>query len=157
MASRVVVPDASVILKWVLPSGDEPDRGQALALRDSIAAGHVRAIVPALWIHEVGNTLARRLPDRAGRSLEALLRFDLENAAQSPEWLDRTLDLTQRYGVTFYDASYHAHAIVGRGVFVTADERYVGRAGEAGFVMRLSEWTTEPDFAYSASPSLRPS
>ena len=30
---------------------------------------------------------------------------------------------------------------VGRGLFVTADERYVQRAGHAGFVIRLSEWT----------------
>ena len=141
MAQRLVVPDASVILKWVLPSGDEPDLGPALALRDSIAEGHVRAIVPALWIYEVGNTLARRQPDRAERSLGALLRFDLESALQSPMWLECVLDLTRRYGVTFYDASYHAHAIVARGMFVTADERYVGRAGEAGCVMRLSEWT----------------
>ena len=141
MAQRLVVPDASVILKWVLPSGDESDLGPALALRDSIAEGHVRAIVPALWIYEVGNTLARRQPDRAERSLGALLRFDLESALQSPMWLECVLDLTRRYGVTFYDASYHAHAIVARGMFVTADERYVGRAGEAGCVMRLSEWT----------------
>ena len=140
MALRVVVPDASVILKWVLPFGEEPDLGHALALRNAIASGQVRAIVPSLWFHEVGNTLARRQPDRAEHSLNALLRFDLESAPQSPGWLDRVLDLTQRYGVTFYDAAYHAHAIVERGVFVTADERYVTRAGEAGFVMRLSEW-----------------
>ena len=141
MARRLVVPDASVILKWVLPSEEESDLGQALALRDSIADGHVRAVVPSLWIYEVGNTLARRQPGRAGRSLDVLSRFDLESAPRSPRWLECALDLTQRYGVTFYDASYHAHAIVGRGEFVTADERYIGRAGRAGFVMPLSEWT----------------
>ena len=141
MAHRLVVPDASVILKWVLPSGDEPDLGQALALRDSIADGHVRAVVPSLWIYEVGNTLARRQPERAERSLGALSRFDLEDAPQSTRWLECALDLTQRYGVTFYDASYHAHAIVGRGVFVTADERYIGRASGAGCVMPLFEWS----------------
>ena len=141
MAHRLVVPDASVILKWVLPSEEEPNLGQALALRDSIADGHVRAVVPSLWIYEVGNTLARRQPERAERSLDVLSRFDLESAPLSPRWLECALHLTQRYGVTFYDASYHAHAIVGRGVFVTADGRYVGRAGGAGFVMPLSKWT----------------
>ena len=141
MAQRLVVPDASVILKWVLPSEDEPNLGQALELRDSIADGRVRAIVPSLWFYEVGNTLARRRPEHAERALGVLSRFDLENAPRSPRWLEWTLDLTQRYGVTFYDASYHAHAIVGHGVFVTADERYIGRAGQAGFVMPLSEWT----------------
>ncbi len=141
MAPRLVVPDASVILKWVLACADEPDLAQALELRDSIADGRVRAVVPSLWIHEVGNTLARRQPERAERSLGVLSRFDLESAPRSPRWLECALDLTQRYAVTFYDASYHAHAIVGRGIFVTADERYIGRAGRAGFVMPLSEWT----------------
>ena len=140
MAATVVVPDASVILKWVLPSADEPDVERALALRDAIAVGDVRALAPELWFYEVGNTLARRFPDRAGRSLDHLLRFNLPSASRSSEWLDHALALTQRYGVTFYDAVYHAHAIVERGVFVTADERYVAKAGEAGAVTRLSEW-----------------
>ena len=140
MAATVVVPDASVILKWVLPSADEPDTERALALRDAIAVGDVRALVPELWVYEVGNTLARRFPDRAGRALDYLLRFNLPGASRSSEWLGHALALTQRYGVTFYDAAYHAHAIVKRGVFVTADERYVARAGEAGSVTRLSEW-----------------
>ena len=73
-------------------------------------------------------------------SLDHLLRFSLPSAPRSPGWLDRALALTQRYGVTFHDAAYHAHAIVERGVFVTADERYVERTSEAGAVTRLSEW-----------------
>ena len=141
MAHRLVVPDASVILKWVLPSEEEPNLGQALALRDAIADGHIRAVVPSLWIYEVGNTLARRQPQRAERSLDVLSRFELESAPRSPRWLECALHLTQRYGVTFYDASYHAHAIIGRSVFVTADERYIGCTEGAGFVMPLSEWT----------------
>lgn len=140
MAPRVVVPDASVILKWVLPTADEPELDQALALRDAIVSGNVRAIVPHLWICEVGNTLARRQPTRAGHALDVLLRFDLESAPATPTWLGLVLDLTCRYGVTFYDAAYHAHAIETRGAFVTADERYVSRTREAGFVTRLSEW-----------------
>ena len=51
MAATVVVPDASVILKWVLPSADEPDTERALALRDAIAVGDVRALAPELWVY----------------------------------------------------------------------------------------------------------
>ena len=69
-----------------------------------------------------------------------LLRFDLESAPATSTWLGLVLDLTRRYGVTFYDAAYHAHAIEKRGAFVTADERYVSRTREAGFVILLSEW-----------------
>ena len=39
MARAMVIPDASVILKWVLPPADEADVTRALALRDAIAAG----------------------------------------------------------------------------------------------------------------------
>ena len=72
--------------------------------------------------------------------LDVLIRFGLDDAPPSPAWLGCVLNLTKRYGVTFYDAAYHAHAIVERGVLVTADERYVDRANAAGCVVRLSEW-----------------
>ena len=140
MATLVVVPDASVILKWVLPPATESDVRHALALRDAIATGSVRALVPTLWIYEVGNLLARERPGEASRLLDVLVRFGLADAPRSPAWLGCVLKLTKRYGVTFYDAAYHAHAIVERGVLVTADERYVDRARTAGFVVRLSEW-----------------
>ena len=129
-----------MILKWVLPPAEEPGADMALALRDSIASGRVRALAPELWVYEVGNLLARRFPNRADRLLDALLRFDLAIAPRSRQWLRRALELTQRYGVTFHDASYHAHAVVERGVFVTADARYLQRAGEAGSAMHLSAW-----------------
>ena len=69
--AKPLVPDASVLLKWVLPPADETDVETALALRDSIASGGIRALVPDLWVCEVGNTLARRFPDRASRLLDA--------------------------------------------------------------------------------------
>jgi predicted nucleic acid-binding protein len=51
------------------------------------------------------------------------------------------LALTKRYGVTFYDAAYHAIAIIHDGQFVTADQRYVSRASQAGAVVRLHDWS----------------
>lgn len=140
MATALVVPDASVILKWVLPSADEPDSELAVSLRDAIASGHIHARVPALWMYEVGKTLSRKRPGDARRLLETLLRFGLTSAPQSSSWLGCVLELTKQYAVTFYDAAYHAHAIVEQGVLVTADERYVARAREAGCVKLLSEW-----------------
>ena len=140
MARALVVPDASVILKWVLPPAGEADVGRALALRDAIGAGDVQARVPELWRYEVGNTLARRLPDQAGELLESLRRFNLPPAPPSRRWLRQVLDLTRRHGVTFYDAAYHAHAILERGVLVTADERYYQQAREAQCIVRLADW-----------------
>jgi predicted nucleic acid-binding protein len=136
----IVVPDASVILKWALPSDDEPDADKALLIRNAIRDDLVRAVVPSLWVYEVGNTIARRFPEEAGTWLSALLKFGLEEAPTSPRWLAQALELTQRYEVTFYDAAYHATALVQDGVFVTADARYVSRASAHGAVISLSEW-----------------
>jgi predicted nucleic acid-binding protein len=141
MAAAVVVPDASVVLKWVLPSADEPEADRALMLRDAIADEDIIALLPPLWLYEVGNTLARRFPKHAEAWLATLLKFEVEEAEHSPEWLEATFSLTRRYGVAFYDAAYHAVAMVHDGVFVTADRRYVTRTRKAGSVQLLGEWS----------------
>ena len=140
MAAPVVVPDASVILKWVLPSIEEPDAERAAALLDAIAVDEVRALLPSLWFFEVGNTIARRFPAQANAWLAALQKLDIDEAPRTTRWLAVALELTERHGVTFYDAAYHATALVHGGVFVTADRRYIERVGEAGGVVALREW-----------------
>lgn len=136
----LLVPDASVLLKWVLPSDDEPDADKALLLRAAILEEAVRAMLPALWLYEVGNTIARRFPEQASDWLSALLKFGLEEVQPSQSWLAKTLELTRRYEVSFYDAAYHALALVHKGLFVTADSRYVNRVADIGSVVALSEW-----------------
>ena len=140
MPVPLVVPDASVLLKWVLPSDDEPDADKALVLRAAIADEAVRALLPALWLYEVGNTIARRFPTLASGWLSALMKFGLEEAPPSHPWLAKTVELTRRFDVSFYDAAYHALALLHNGLFVTADTRYVNHASEPGSVIALSEW-----------------
>ena len=137
---NVVVPDASVILKWALPSRSEPDADRALLLRNAIRDDLVRAVVPGLWIYEVGNTIARRFPAHADAWLSALLKFGLEETPVTQQWLSQVLELTARYPVSFYDAAYHATALIHGGVFVTADERYAGNAMPHGSVVALGVW-----------------
>ena len=140
MATPLVVPDASVLLKWVLASDDEPDVDKAVLLRAAILNDAVRAIVPPLWLYEVGNTVARRFPAHASAWLNALIKFGLTEAVPSDAWLAAALELTRAYGVSFYAAAYHALAITRKGVFVTADVRYVNRMAGEGAVVALSEW-----------------
>ena len=140
MPVPLVVPDASVLLKWVLPSDDEPDTDKALLLRAAIQDEAVHVLVPGLWLFEVGNMIARRFPTHASAWLSALMKFGLEEAWPSQPWLAKTLELTRRYEVSFYDAAYHALALTHKGLFVTADSRYVNRVTEPGSVTALSEW-----------------
>ncbi len=140
MPLPVVVPDASVLLKWIVPSKDEPDADRALLLRSAIVDERIRALVPTLWLYELGNTAARRFPTQAAQWLSALLKFGLEEMHPSERWLTTALGLTARCGVTFYDAAYHAVSLVHGGVFVTGDSRYVTLAGKGGAIISLSDW-----------------
>jgi len=97
MSLPLVVPDATVLLKWVLPGEEEPDVDRSLLLRAAIVGETIRAIVPTLWLFEVGNTIARRFPDQASAWLLALVKFGLSEYPPSQLWLAKTLDLTNRH------------------------------------------------------------
>jgi len=138
---KVVVPDASVLLKWILPSYHEENYAKSLGIRQAAINGEVMLKAPSLWICEVGNTLSRRFPKQSKPLMQALLEFGLDEPKFYPDWLDRCLTLSQKYKVTFYDASYHSLALLERGVLVTADEQYVNKTRGEGAVMSLAEWS----------------
>jgi len=140
MPIPLLVPDASILLKWVLPAEEEPDADRALLMRAAILDEAVRALLPSLWLYEVGNTVARKFPAQASAWLSALMKFGIEEAPPSSPWLAKTLELVSRHDVTFYDAAYHSIALVHGGVFVTADSRYVSRVADSGAVIALSDW-----------------
>lgn len=88
----------------------------------------------------MGNALARRFPDGAVELLASLADFGLIEAKLDPRRRTRAVSLSVTYGVSFYDAAYHSVAIGLGGVFVTAGERYVRRASEAGGISSLRLW-----------------
>jgi predicted nucleic acid-binding protein len=137
----IVVPDASVILKWVLPTGREADRDQALELLRAAEKGRIALKAPALWLYETGNLLGRTVPAHVEDLMQDLLGIGLDDEAPVSQWLDGALALMRAYQVTFYDAAYHALAISEKGTFVTADARYVSRVRDRGNVRLLSEWS----------------
>ena len=135
--TRLLVPDASVVLKWVLPPGDEPHAEEARRLLADFVTGDVDLVVPSLWYFEVGNAVARRLPAHAARILEALRGLSLPQAEPNSEWEATALDLVATYGVTFYDAVYHALAIQQAGTLVSGDGKYRKRVKGAGSLAAL--------------------
>jgi len=48
MTVPIVIPDASVLLKWVLPSEEEPHADNALLMRSAILESTIYALVPPL-------------------------------------------------------------------------------------------------------------
>jgi predicted nucleic acid-binding protein len=137
---KVVVPDASVLLKWILPSYNEVNYEKALKIRQGAISGEITLKVPSLWVFEVGNAIDRRFRKESKRLVQALLNFGLEEPKFDADWSDRCLALSHKYNVTFYDAAYHSLALLENGVFVTADEQYVNKTCGEGAVICLSEW-----------------
>lgn len=138
---KTLVVDASALLKWVLPAADEQWVDQANAIAAAALSGALRLRVPSLWYYEAGNILARKMPDTAAAALEHLASLLTPwTLAPTAETRKLTLELVRRHDVTFYDASYHALAIANGGTLVTADARYVGKAGPSGSVIELMHW-----------------
>lgn len=72
--------------------------------------------------------------------LDVLVAFEIEEGDTHGLWRQHTTDLVRRYGVTFYDAAYHALALVEKGLFVPADARYARRVVEIGGVQMLHDY-----------------
>ncbi|MHB1605647.1 MAG: type II toxin-antitoxin system VapC family toxin [Leptospirales bacterium] len=137
---KLFVPDASVILKWVLPGDLESHRDKALSVRESFIQGRIDLLLPSLWVYEVGNILGRHCPEDALLRLEALLGFSIPQAGIDDGSLEQAMQITITHNVSFYDACYHALAISSDGVFVTADEKYVKKVGASTHLLTLDQW-----------------
>jgi predicted nucleic acid-binding protein len=137
----VLVPDASVLLKWVLESRDERDRDRALELRESWLAGYCEIVLPSLWFFEVGNILGLKQPRLAPQLIQLLIEYRFEDAPVETIY-ESAFELMKRYKVTFYDAAYHAVAITRHGTLITADDTYRRKTARAGCVEMLADWSS---------------
>jgi predicted nucleic acid-binding protein len=101
----IIVPDASVILKWVLEKEDEPDHHQALLLQEALVAEQIEIRLPALWRYEVGNVLGLKQPAMAMELMSALLAYNFEEVPLRTDYALAVLEhMAALKSVTFYDS-----------------------------------------------------
>jgi predicted nucleic acid-binding protein len=148
----VLVPDTSVLLKWVLESADEGDRDHALELRGLWLAGRCSIVLPSLWFFEVGNILGIREPELAAQFMQILTGYRFEEESP-PSVFKKTFELMKRFKVTFYDAAYHATAMNRSGTMITADRAYYKKTSAAGHVDLLANWSSTKFDLPAAKPS----
>lgn len=125
--TRVVV-DASVAVKWCLPSVREELVAEAEELLESSRRDQVRFLVPDLFWVEVANALwkAVRRNEISSNNAAAAMSFlrDLDIATlPSLDIVPQALDLAITYGRTAYDSLYVALAMQSKSSLITADER----------------------------------
>jgi predicted nucleic acid-binding protein len=137
---RLLVPDASIIVKWALPAAGEPAAEKALAYLEEWRQGVVEVVAPSLWRYEVANVLARKAPRQAIDLLAGLLDLELPTVDPDRALLGEALAIALRLSpVTVYDAAYHALALRVGGTFITADEAYFRRARRLGSIELLGD------------------
>ena len=120
-----VVVDASVVVKWFV---EEEGSDKALRLRDKYIDGEISIIAPELIIFEVLNALyyKRLFSESEMKEVsEALEAYSFTLYALKGEYAEKTVETAVENGITIYDASYVALAMIRDTHMYTADERLI--------------------------------
>jgi predicted nucleic acid-binding protein len=131
---KFYVVDASVGVKWCLPTGTEVLMPEARSLLRAHSRGEVRLFIPDLFWAEIGNVLWNAI--RIGKITESqaaagivLMRELGLRVFDSAELLDRALQIAVAYARTVYDSLYVALSVTAAAELITADERLVNALG----------------------------
>lgn len=137
----LIVADASVVMKWLLPSLEqEPDSDRAATLMSEVSDGTVDLIQPPHWLAEVAAVLARLSPATVNDDVGGLYAMEL-SVLDTPEVYLKACELAGTLGQHVFDTLYHAVALLTPGAtLVTADERYYRRAVGHGSIMLLARF-----------------
>ena len=137
----MIVLDASVALKWLVPG--ETDRDAALKVLDRVLERPEKFAAPELLFMETAAVLARAqaitLTDRK-RYVTYLEELGLHRVGAGHEVLQTALELSDRWKLSACDCIYLATATLMQGQWLTADERALKRVRAKGLVLSLADW-----------------
>lgn len=125
---RSVVVDASVAVKWCLPSLREELVAEAEELLASLRRDEVQFWVPDLFWVELANAMWKAVrraeisAEDAGTAI-AFVRDLGITTVPSSDLVLQALNLAMTYGRTVYDSLYVALAMQSKTELITADER----------------------------------
>jgi predicted nucleic acid-binding protein len=125
---NVLVFDASVAAKWVLPGAEEPLRDEALRLLKQWLENKIHLIVPDFFWVELTNVLwkavlrGRCTKEAAVAALSTLLDYPIPTLPSMP-LLNRALQNGVLNRRSVYDSIYVILALEAEAQLVTADEK----------------------------------
>ncbi len=139
-----VVLDACVFGKLFL---QEPDHQQALELITKLTNSNIQVLVPSLFLYEVLSIAAvSRFPTQSAYDLiSQYQRANLDIVEPDQQTILKAIAICEQGHAksgfpSFYDAAYHALAIINECHFITADKRHIAKAKNFGHVTLLSDW-----------------
>lgn len=123
-----LVLDASVAIKWVMPSAREPFTDAAMRLLKRYVGGEVDFIVPDVFWAEVGTVLwkgarQRRWSQDEAESVAADMQARDFTTVPSLILLPEALRIAFAHDRAVYDCLYAALAVQSKCDLITADER----------------------------------
>ena len=125
--NRLVL-DASVAIKWAMPSAREPLTNESVQLLKRYADAEVEFLVPDVFWAEVGNVLWNGARQRRWRQAEAeAVAADMRArdfaTVSSLILMPEALKIAFAYDRSIYDSLYVALAVQSKAELITADER----------------------------------
>ena len=133
--------DASVAVKWFLPDPSrEPDADRAATLLRAVRESEIELLEPPHWLAEVIAVLTRLRPGIVAEAIDLLDAMDFETAANAALY-KRASQLAHQLDQHLFDTLYHALALENDALLVTADDRYLRKAGRLGRIVSFDRWT----------------
>lgn len=125
---NAVVVDASVAIKWAMPSAQEPLAEESLRLLRRYVLGEIEFIVPDVFWAEVANVLWKGARQRRWRQDQAeAVASDMRArdfaTVSSLVLLPEALTIAFAHDRAVYDCLYVALAVQVKAELITADER----------------------------------
>lgn len=136
-----IVADASVALKWFLPSErSDEDGGRAVALLEAVRAGRISLLQPPHWLAEVAAVLSRLTPSTAREDMTLLRAMGIP-VMDSTELYVTACRLSIASQQHVFDTLYHAVSLLtSHATLVTADERYYRKSKRLGAISLLGDF-----------------
>lgn len=135
----MMVLDASVILKWVLPA--KADSASALALRDRHVTGDDVVFVPDLLLYEAANVLTTTKglsPKAAEEAWSHLGAIELGVYGARLKEMRRAMEISRKCQVSVYDATYAALAEALGCPLVTADRKVAQKLAKLRIAVEIA-------------------
>lgn len=133
--------DASVMIKWIVMQEDDIDK--ALEIRDDFFREKISLAMPSNALFEILNVMSIKRPVEAMTFFSQILSMGIDEYVLTLEPASQAIAMLERIkGISFYDAIYHALALILGGTFVTADKDYYKKTKSLGRIMLLKDYKT---------------
>ena len=132
-----IVVDASVVVRWFV---EERYSKEALIIRDSFIEGLVDIIAPSLLYFEVLNALKYSGAfgeDELKKVARILEDYQFTIYELNGAYAEKAVEIAMRKGITIYDASYVALALIEGAELYTADEKLLTKTQDMEIAKHL--------------------